>query len=43
MKIVIIIEGAGLPEKEETDIKRVDARKRVEKPEITDPARAYTA
>lgn len=30
-----------LPEKEETEIKRVDARKRAEKPKIIDPARAY--
>jgi hypothetical protein len=40
MKIIIIIEGK-LPEKEETEIKRVDARKRAEKPKIIDPARAY--
>jgi len=40
MKTIIIIEGK-LPEKEETEIKRVDARKRAEKPKIIDPARAY--
>jgi hypothetical protein len=40
MKVVIITEGR-LPEKEETEIRRVDARKRAEKPRIIDPARAY--
>jgi hypothetical protein len=40
MKTIIIIEGR-LPEKEETEIKMVDARKRAEKPKIIDPARAY--
>jgi len=37
MKIIIVTEGK-LPEKEETEIERVDARKRPEKPKIIDSA-----
>jgi len=40
MKTIIVIEGK-LAEKEETEIKRVESRKRSEKGRNSDPTRAY--